>query len=474
MKRIFLLCFLCLFSCTLDDVNPERISGEQVVRDEKTAQALLNGAYKSLRVRNSVQFLSKYTLALSIYSPYERSSAGVYALGLLNYGINNVTPSSSSAGILETFYINMYYVIDICNVLIEKLSHNGGKKYNISQKRQDEILGEARGMRALCHFSLLKTFGQFYDENSPYGIVIADRPMKANTRKSRQTVARVYDFISEDLTFAMKKAPLRKDKRVYMTQTVATALLSKLFLYRKDYAKAAAFAKSVIENTDDNYALYTDYSTVFLKRWESPEVLFALYADGVRETSVSSYYLGNLGYASPSALYLSIPGIREDKRFTFLYKSKVGASLGLSNKYPFSSHSSVGNGNTYYFMRMSEVYLICAEANARQNLPQEALSYLNKVRKQAGAPPKVFSDVEKLLKDIREEKVIELTAENAEPWFDAVRYDRLGNLVLGALKPTLAKNKDAKTKETNADKLIFPLPEQVRNGNKNLVQNPGY
>lgn len=480
IKKVVLLVITIstLIGCTLSDLDIPKISEDNVIRDEKSAQYLLDGVYTKFRKRSTVDYMINYVLRIEMYSPY--SISRLSSQDFQDFINNNLKPGSKGMGYFEYFYGSMYDMIDNCNELITKLEADKGNSFKISEKRKNELLGEAKGLRAFCHFMLLRTFGEFYNINSPVGIIIADRVLTAKDLLPRNSVKEVYSIIEKDLLFSSKNAPAKRDKkRIYFTQDVAKAMLSKIYLYTGKYKKSIEYAKKIINNP--SYKLENDYASIFIKRWNSSEVLFSLYSDGVKESSIATSGLGHPYYIAFSSVYQSIPDVVNqqrtayaDKRSLFITNTKgLGLINGLSNKYPFSARSPLGNGNTFYFMRTAEMYLICAEAQARTGNNAEALENLNKVRKRSNAIQRKFTSNKRLLDDIREEKVLELIYESGEPWFDAVRHDRLGNMVIGKVKPTLAKNPKNPT-ETDSYKLIFPIPYNIIKGNKNLTQTPNY
>lgn len=115
---------------------------------------------------------------------------------------NNVLEDNS---IIGNVYNNLYDVINAANFMIEFLENNTVK--DLDPARRMEILGEGYFNRAMAHFMLLRHFGQFYDTDSPYGIVLSDKPYREPLAKARSTVAESYKFIESDLDSAILYAP---------------------------------------------------------------------------------------------------------------------------------------------------------------------------------------------------------------------------------------------------------------------------
>ena len=65
--------------------------------------------------------------------------------------------------------------------MIEFLENNTVK--DLDPARRMEILGEGYFNRAMAHFMLLRYFGQFYDTDSPYGIVLSRQTLPGTVSK---------------------------------------------------------------------------------------------------------------------------------------------------------------------------------------------------------------------------------------------------------------------------------------------------
>lgn len=140
-----------------------------------------------------------------------------------------------------------------------------------------------------------------------------------------------------------------------------------------------------------------------------------------------------------------------------------------NHKYPYESYNNPGQGNTYFFLRLAEVYYIHAEAAARNNnfdgafnSMNEVLSYTRSFHMLEYEDPIPDSE---MLEFVRKHKWIELFGENNEEWFDLIRYYYKNNLTMSeltAIKSTLKNEKQ----------FILPIPQSALAGNNLLVQNP--
>lgn len=464
-NTVCLSLLVVLSSCSIDDIKPiNQLTKEDAIRDEASAQLVLNGVYDLGRVRE----FSSFPLYLAAYgNEGEILSDGLS--GSKGFNTNNVPVDNP---VLANFYNGQYKIINSANFLIERLE--AGDAVGISEVTKNEMISEAKVQRALTYFNLLRYFGQFYDLNSEYGVVVRTEFAKELTAQPRNTVQEVYTLIKSDLEYAAANGPTMID-HFYTGSLAAKALLSKVELTMGNYGTAASLAFEVINNSE-NYALEGDYASIFLKSFNSSEVIFAPISgpgseggtsmDQIRRTSFSET-LENLSDAQKGVLgdgNLGGTGSGFDPRFSYAYAAATKGPNG-QGKYPFGTVSTARN-NTMFHLRLGEIYLVHAEAEARRSGGDldVALESLNTIRLRAGVTEKILSDKATLLEDVRQEKLLELFFENGEPWFDLVRYDILGNIDASSVKPTLISR----------DQFVLPIPLQVIIGNTTVKQNPGY
>lgn len=366
---------------------------------------------------------------------------------------NSIMPTNSLiTGLWGNGYANIYRA----NAIIEGLANSS--KINSVTKAQLE--GEAKFIRAFLHFYLVNLFGAV-----PY---IKATDYRANNRVSRMTEDEVYSFIIADLVDSQNllTETYVTTERVRANKWAATALLSRVYLFKGDWAKAEEQSTAVISN---NAIYYLDeIDNVFLKN--SNEAIlqlvpvlpnrntndgqmfilrsaptFAALRDEFIETFESDdlrkdHWIGTLVGASATWY------------FPFKYKIKTGAD-------PLNEYSMV--------LRLAEQYLIRAEAKARQGKLSEAIADLDSIRDRAGLPllsdTNPLIDQSDLLLAIEHERRVELFTEWGHRWFDLKRTDRAVDVL-----------DDFKTDFVPED-LLFPIPESEVLVNPNLKpQNPGY
>lgn len=457
---LIIICIVC--SCEdvlipIDDLEPKyKLVEETAFTDADKVESALNGVYAAWRVTGG-GYLPGNIMALSGNMSYGYGN---------DYNTNTVTPEDSEN---SSAYMEFYQHIQRASFLIDNLK--GDKEIHLLEAdRRKEIEAEARLSRAMCHLSLLELYGQFYDLNSEYGVVVRMEASRVIENPERKSVKEVYDAILEDLDFAIEHAP-EVSRHYKLSKTVARAYKAKVLLYMKDYSAAAALALEVM--SDANYALNSSYEDIFTGH-NAQEVLFAPYSAAWTEymTTVINYSyspdnIEDIADAEVEDIIIDgTPVQRYDSRYTYAFIDGM-ASGAPNQKYKLRPASEGELADTYIKMRMSEVYLIYAEAIARDSDAANdnlAIARVNELRDRAGMPHKSPSTSAELLEVIRIEKNLELFAEGAQPWFDMVRYHKYGDINISDIKPLIKSD----------DQLILPIPRGALLGNTSLVQNPGY
>ncbi|MDR2282022.1 MAG: RagB/SusD family nutrient uptake outer membrane protein [Sphingobacterium sp.] len=464
---LFLAGTLSLSSCSIvgdiDDIKPYyKMETDNVVYNAESAEAVLRGVYKSWRTFN-----------VSTFRPYMSILSGISSSkgGGLTGGQEFVTNSLQANNIaLSNIYQGTYLTINTANNLIFLMERGDAK--GMSEQRVKEVIAACKVHRALAHFQILRHFGYFFDLNSPYGIVLRDRPFQGTETAARANVQDSYTFILDDLDYAISNAVPSSTQHYYVTQMTAKALKAKVLLHMGKMAEAEKIAKEVIIAADNQgYALENDFRTLFINGYESKEALFATYTNGNLETvsdlvsrTTYSEYTRRLADALSGTETDGdlTSGQGYDHRFWVMFGPNTIGALG-NGKYPYASNGP-GKHNTQMILRLGEIYLVHAEAAARNNNYVAARESLQIMASRAGYPNNYAStwNDNELVSLIFKHKTLELFSENGEDWFDFVRYYKAGDLPLTEIKNTI------KTES----QLVLPIPQAALAGNRELEPNP--
>lgn len=427
------------------------IGSKEVFENEQTAQAASVSMYRSL---------------LGGYGLLGGTIANVtYMTGMSSDEI--VSYSTSDA--VREFYVN---AININNTNILRLwtsayntlyEANGviegvTRSQTIPSAVKNQLIGEARFVRALCHFFLTNMFGDIP--------LATTTDYRINASRPRTSVENVYAHMLEDVHAAQML--LSEATKIRPGKSAATALLARIYLYLKKYSEAETEATTIINNPA--FSLQP-LNNVFLTGsaeaiWQLSQVAPASLAtgDGAVFIIYNNFFQNAL---SPEIVTAFEPS---DQRWNAWVRSWT---LGADTYYYVAKYKIRNSPSTTVFteqlvvFRLAEQYLIRAEARAHQDNLQGAIADLDVIRLRAGLPllAEVSPEItkEELLNRIFQERRVELFCETAHRWFDLKRTTKV-DAVLGAVKPGWS-TEDA----------LYPIPETELLANPALEpQNPGY
>lgn len=480
----------CQLTEELDDYKPlYALEAETAINTQETAELALVGAYATFRQKSSGGAFPDMLLTPDILSGY--STVGpFYVTRPENAGFISNNPLATGTSTTLRIYTGLYDLINRTNWLINAVDKLDDNVFEPASRRM-EIIVEAKTLRALGHFYLLRNFGQFYDTSSEYGINLRLEPVRSDEAFPRNTVAETYDAILTDLDAGILEGPELRSKR-YTNKVFAKALKAKVLLYMGQYPESATLAKDVIDNSGSNFMLEPTYGAIFDEHestaiFNSSEILFGTSGEPNAGIGIGNFYSGFSATITQKYLdavggsmdingqIIDIDGTQRADAIVFENFSYGGF---YSTKY--TSYFTSGDYEMIYHMRMAEVYLILAEASARANnaVTTDALNALNAVRLRAGAattggdgfetyPATIGLD--QFLTAVRYEKLAELYQEGGESWYDLIRYDYADGFDSGFMVL------DIKPTATDPDKFILPIPtESIDAGGNVVAQNPGY
>ncbi|MAR68066.1 MAG: RagB/SusD family nutrient uptake outer membrane protein, partial [Crocinitomicaceae bacterium] len=128
-------------------------------------------------------------------------------------------------------------------------------KDKIDFSGKDLILAEAKFLRALYYFDLVKTFGDV-------PLVIDKRLGAEEAIETPRTPANeVYAQIESDLQDAIAVLPVSSSIKGRATKGAAQSILGKAYLYQQKFTDAATQLEAVI--TSGSYSLISDYADLF-------------------------------------------------------------------------------------------------------------------------------------------------------------------------------------------------------------------
>ncbi len=433
----------------------DQLVTSSVFTDTVTVEAVVLGMYSKLANYNPGTDMGTATTLYNAMS----SDEGYYFQTYLDaFYQNALTPTFYY---VDGYWTGVYNIIYAANALIA-----GDSTSSLPASYNARTIGEAKFVRALCYFYLVNEYGAVP--------LVLSTNVQATTNQPRDSVATVYNQILQDLTDAVPVLPadlsLYGGSPIRATTWAAQALLARAYLYRSDWAQAAAAATAVITNPG-LFSMQTDLTQVFLANSTEGILQFP-------PPFTSSFMASTLGWSSYSptpnfvlsdSLYAAFePG---DLRLADWVgvKSYGGTNYPYPNKYKYNG--GVGAVEDAQLLRMSEQYLIRAEARTQLGDFPDAAADLNVVRTRAGLAGTTATDKASLMAAIEHECRIEFFCEWGHRWLDLNRWP-------GIVNPALTRADEVypvdKTTPWQAYDALYPIPENEIGVNPSLTQNPGY
>lgn len=469
MKNIFLKSFLypaamtllmLMASCSEDflELQPSgAVDLDSAIKTLDDYKSAVNGIYSGLQSSN---YYGRYFILVPdvMSDDVKQNAQANRARDFADYTAN------VQDGIASGMFNTIYNVINRANTVINANAEVPAAVEN----QKNQYVGEALALRALAHFDLVRIFAQHYgftNDNGHPGISIVTS-FDQDAKPGRNTVAQVYAQIETDLAEAVKFMTIAPATPGRMSKEAALALLARVNLYKGDWAKAEQYANDVISG--GKYKLMTngEYASSWSNQFSS-ESIFSIFFraddDNGSDALGRMYIVEGYGDYLPSQDVVSLIPEGDARLAIFEEDPSLSGALGniRVNKYP---NPSVQNSTP--IIRLSEMYLIRAEARAMQGKESDAQTDVTTIR-QRGLPtaPAVTATGQALLDEIEKERRIELMFEGHRLW-DLMRKKK------GVFR-TDCTGLTCEIPYPN-DRFIAPIPQREIDANPNMAQNPGY
>ena len=348
---------------------------------------------------------------------------------------------------------NAYNILYDANACLEGLTQS-----NIPGVVKSQLIGEVKFTRGFILFNLANLYGSIP--------LVLTTDYHKNQILARSPSDTVYAQIINDLKDAQNllSAGYPTAGRFRPNRFTASALLAKVYLYQKNWEEAEKNATEVIDA--GIYSLETDLNNVFLTGsnetiWKLSSVISGL------ETWEGYYFVPVSSNTIPP--YITTDTLLHDfengdqRRQKWLNKNTVN---GIDYYYPYKYKLGYDGLSTpmedYVVFRLSEQYLIRAEARAQEGNLSAAITDLNLIRNRAGLQNTISTDQASLLSAIQHERQVELFCEWGNRWFDLKRTGKATE-VLSLIKT-----------HWQAGDTLYPIPQTELNSNPFLTQNEGY
>ncbi|MFT6334497.1 MAG: hypothetical protein ACI86M_001230 [Saprospiraceae bacterium] len=367
---------------------------------------------------------------------------------------------------INKYWVHFYKIVDRSNAIIKAAESLN----EVDEERLNQILSEAKCMRANSLFVLYRCFNNIFVSTEP---TTPENAFEVPSDKS--SVDEIFTLLKSDLDFAISNLDFRSPEFGRWNQGAARHLRAKVAMWEGDWDEAAAQVDLVIAS--GSYNLVPTTKEVFAGDLDHSETLFAV--NFKNETiGGGSYHIMNWNIVSS---YAEAPGMiqsvdnggagvgflslndytinllnedpNDDRKdgtyyiFDYLYNNEEtlpdGKNIGepldlyensLTDQNEFMLYYRRQNPGVIKFLddeaeptdrnhfknvmiyRLAETYLIGAEANLMLNNSGKALDYINAVRNRANTASIESIDLQAIL----DERARELAFEG-QRWFTLKR-----------------------------------------------------
>lgn len=467
------------FGCSdfLEESDPNSIPSKLFYETESDVLSGANGAYAALRGNGYYKNMYLYTDVRSGNSTLQDPGASSGTL----YQFANYTLMTDNSYVKD-HWADLYKCVTRTNEVLESAININ---FN-DEKTRNKVIAEMHFLRGLSYSHLVFQFGD---------VPIVTKPLRTKNEiwehTKRDPKALVYDLIISDLQVAIDSElpEIQTGNGVgHASKAAANGILGKVYLMKaadEDFAAErqanlqaakksleAAWAVKPFVNLND-----IPYHEVFDKDKQAtcPEILFqVMYRGG------SSALSSNYNYIFQPSAQTGLTSIRSgsgnniptddmmNEYETSPLDLRKDISVGVSNsvnytkKYMDLDDSNGYGENDWIILRYADIILMLAEVNMHLNQTDEAVSYLNMVRKRAGLAEYNGSD---LRKAILHERQVEFAFEG-QYWYDLLRLYSKSEL-LAVMK---SKNPNFSEKD-----FLLPVPyDEHKLDTQRMYQNPGY
>jgi starch-binding outer membrane protein, SusD/RagB family len=348
-------------------------------------------------------------------------------------------------------WLDGYYCISICNQVLKNLNL-------VTADRVGRIEGEAKFIRGLVYFELVRLYAKTYVDGDPTnvttnpGLPIITENDDPKALINRSSTQEVYDLVLADLQDASLRLP--EINNFFATKYSAFAILSRVYLMQNDYAKATLYADSVIQSGE--FSLNADFEDAFNKTSlagsdrdnngnASKEDVFSIQITSQDGTNNLNTFFASADFGGRGDIYIN------GDHFDLYQVGDERAELFYDDEFSAKFNNLFGN---VPIVRLSEMYLTRAEGNKRADtsVGDSPLNDINYIRSRANLPALVNVNIDQILIERR----LELAFEGHQ-LHDKKRTQRdIGDL------------------SYNDPFLIFPIPFREITINPNLEQNEAY
>ncbi|WPO90704.1 RagB/SusD family nutrient uptake outer membrane protein [Chryseobacterium sp. HR92] len=386
MKKLKYLSFalitvLSLISCEsdLETAPTNQANEEEVFKTAESAETVINGTWANFNDEGTNYANIGYSTVLRTSDAMGSDVAVLtnkYGFGP-TYAFTEMV--NSTVGRPSFIWNMLYSTINNMNNVIARIDGTGG-----SQEKKNQVKGQAKALRAFCYLNLASfyQFSYFKDKSALTAPVYTEPTTTSTVGKKRASLEEIYTLIKSDLTDAdnLLKSYTRNNKDK-IDRSVVNGLLARTYLNIGDWSKAAAAAKIAREGfplmAPEKYK--EGFNDINNAEWiwghgQTQEQSGASYAFHFLDVSSSGSYYYNF-MADP--YFKDLFDANDIRSQLFSWDGQKGRE-GLLRYAKFKFKPALIADIVY--MRAAEMYLIEAEAEAKNGNISKAVAVLNQLK----------------------------------------------------------------------------------------------
>ena len=453
--------FMILLSCDKDYLEEPKPTGtvnsDVVFQSKESAEALISGILRLSRI--SYEKTDSGGLYSIFFARVVKGNDLILGNGwyLFDYENDNREPTYRRTTFTWEF---PFTLINQINIFIDGVNRSS---YLLDSEKQ-ALLGQAYAMRAFYYFQLAMEFQHTYsfDPSLPAPPIYKE---PANEGKPMSSLSELYNFILEDLNYAVQFTPEARINKSYVNRSVAYAISAQVNQVMGNWEEAATMASAAKQSYELNSTQYNggfDDMNDSEWIWAMPQQLDqSNYFDIAPHsfTDVNSDGYGLAFWNRDFVALFSDTDVRNTFTNQFEGEEENRYNTWTSSKFKFAFTSDIP------IIRSVEMLLIEAEAKARLGNETEAADLLFELQKNRdiNAAPS-GNNGESLIEEILVERRKELYGENGIEWYDAKR------LRVGISRTGNHRIKSAANLQPDDKKFYLKIPQKEIDAN-NLIDS---
>lgn len=403
----------------------------------------------------------------------------------VNFTLDNFTFNSANTNVQRNWQ-DLYNGVNTANVVLDYVPAINDPGW-VGNNRKEQILGEAKVLRALHYYWLVTTWG--------------DVPLVLSSKDTvfvhRSPASAVYAQMEADLQYADSVLPVTPSAPGRVSKGTADALLAKYYAQTGDYQNCLKYCNLVLSSKyggtgQGGYDLLPVFDNLFDNNHRnSIESLFEIqHSTGLVtygpelllpfSLTSDNWPKYNIGTNDLVQAYKNAGDtVRIKSTFYFGLASDTIAvpppypsgTIGVPYAYKWRHADGWNSTDNQILIRLADIILLKAEALNQLGQTADAIPLINAIRARATLPPTTASSQTDVALAILTERRLELALEGHR-WNDLLRYG--SQYTISLMNSQVDPTGKPLNYNVTQDELLYPVPLSEIQLDPNLTQNPGF